>query len=178
VHWKIGSVPVGGTVEVMEFDHARDMVWTGITGMTVRGRFPLHDARAGRTEVTFSLTDRTPGGLLGLLADCVAARQVSRTLEQSLKYPLGPVFHSCDLNATVISVAFRLGVSGGRLSRRIKGTAQREALSYPVATFPARGTIRRRTESTASRSAATNFSDCNMLHVWPASTVTTWASGI
>jgi uncharacterized protein YndB with AHSA1/START domain len=32
VHWKIGSVPVGGTVEVVEFDNACDLAWTAITG--------------------------------------------------------------------------------------------------------------------------------------------------
>ena len=28
VHWKIGSVPIGGLVEVSEFDPAHDLAWT------------------------------------------------------------------------------------------------------------------------------------------------------
>jgi uncharacterized protein YndB with AHSA1/START domain len=31
VHWKIGSVPIGGVVEVSEFDAARDLAWIGIS---------------------------------------------------------------------------------------------------------------------------------------------------
>jgi uncharacterized membrane protein len=85
VHWKIGSVPIGGTVEVVEFDNARDLAWTGITGMTVRGRFRLRDAGPGQTRVTFRLTYQAPGGVLGLIADRVAAPQVRHTLAESLK---------------------------------------------------------------------------------------------
>ena len=33
VHWKIGSVPVGGLIEVVEFDDGRDLAWVGITGV-------------------------------------------------------------------------------------------------------------------------------------------------
>ena len=43
-YWKIGSVPVGGVIEVVEFDRARDLAWIGITGVTLRGRFRLRDA--------------------------------------------------------------------------------------------------------------------------------------
>ena len=32
VHWKIGSVPIGGVVEVFEFDQPRDLSWIGISG--------------------------------------------------------------------------------------------------------------------------------------------------
>jgi uncharacterized membrane protein len=85
VHWKIGSVPVGGTVEIVEFDNARDLAWVGITGIGLRGRIRLRDAGVGRTRVTFRLTYQAPGGLLGLIADRVAARQVGRSLAQSLK---------------------------------------------------------------------------------------------
>jgi uncharacterized protein YndB with AHSA1/START domain len=30
VHWKIGSVPIGGVVEVTEFDPAHDLAWIGV----------------------------------------------------------------------------------------------------------------------------------------------------
>ena len=49
VHWKIGSVPIGGVVEVVEFDELRDLAWIGITGVSQRGRFRLRDARRQNT---------------------------------------------------------------------------------------------------------------------------------
>ena len=85
VHWKIGSVPVGGVVEVIEFDEPRDLAWTSVTGITLRGRFRLRDAGDGRTRVTFRLSYQAPGGILGLIADRVATRQVSRTIVDTLK---------------------------------------------------------------------------------------------
>jgi hypothetical protein len=36
--WKIRSVPVGGQIEVVEFDESRDLTWVGVTGITLRGR--------------------------------------------------------------------------------------------------------------------------------------------
>jgi uncharacterized membrane protein len=84
VHWKIGAAPVGGVIELVEFDHARDLAWLSITGVSTRGRFRLRDAGPNRTKVTFRLSYQSPGGLLGLLADRVASRQVGHTLSTSL----------------------------------------------------------------------------------------------
>jgi uncharacterized membrane protein len=72
-------------IELVEFDEARDLAWISITGVSQRGRFRLRDAGAGRTKVTFRLSYQSPGGLLGLIADRIAARQVGRTLTASLK---------------------------------------------------------------------------------------------
>ena len=85
VHWKIGSVPVGGLIEVVEFDEGRDIAWVGITGVTLRGRMRLRDAGEGCTKVTFRLSYQAPGGLLGYIADRIAVRQVGRTLAETLK---------------------------------------------------------------------------------------------
>ena len=85
VHWKIGSVPVGGLIEVVEFDDARDLAWVGITGISMRGRIRLRDAGENRTKVTFRLSYQAPGGLIGYIADRVAVRQVGRNLAQTLK---------------------------------------------------------------------------------------------
>lgn len=85
VLWKIGSVPVGGLIEVVEFDEPRDLAFIGITGITLRGRFRLRDTGDGRTKVVFRLSYQAPGGLLGLIADRVATRQVGRTLAATLK---------------------------------------------------------------------------------------------
>jgi uncharacterized membrane protein len=85
VLWKIGSIPVGGIVEVVEFDKARDLAWINITGVTQRGRLRLRDAGPGRSVVTFRLAYHSDGGLLGLIADRIAAHQVGGSLSESLK---------------------------------------------------------------------------------------------
>jgi uncharacterized membrane protein len=85
VHWKIGSVPIGGVVEVVEFDPARDLAWIGVTGVSLRGRFRLRDADDGRTKLIFRLAYESPGGILGLIADRVAAREVGRNMGETLK---------------------------------------------------------------------------------------------
>jgi uncharacterized membrane protein len=84
VHWKIGSVPIGGVIEVIEFDPARDLAWIGITGVSLRGRFRLRETDDGRTRLTFRLAYESAGGILGLIADRVAARQVGRNMGQTL----------------------------------------------------------------------------------------------
>ena len=85
VRWKIGSVPVGGDIEVVEFDEPRDLAWVGITGVNMRGRIRLRDAGKGKTSTTFRLSYQAPGGILGYIADRVAVRQVGRTLADTLK---------------------------------------------------------------------------------------------
>ncbi len=85
VHWKIGSVPVGGLIEVVEFDDARDLAWVGITGISMRGRIRLRDAGEGKTKITFRLAYQAPGGLLAYIADRIAVRQVGGTLSETLK---------------------------------------------------------------------------------------------
>ena len=76
---------MGGVAEVVEFDKARDLAWVNITGVTQRGRFRVREAGPGQTLVTFRLAYHSDGGLLGLIADRVAARQVGRSLAESLK---------------------------------------------------------------------------------------------
>jgi uncharacterized membrane protein len=85
VHWKIGSVPVGGLMEIVEFDDLRDLAWVGITGITMRGRIRLRDAGDGHTKVTFRLSYQAPGGIWGYIADRVAVRQVGRIAADTLK---------------------------------------------------------------------------------------------
>ena len=85
VHWKIGSVPVGGLIEVVEFDEGRDLAFVGITGITLRGRLRLRDGGRGQTKVTFRLSYQAPGGIFGYIADRIAVGQVGRTLAGTLK---------------------------------------------------------------------------------------------
>ena len=81
----IGSVPVGGLIEVVEYDDERDLAWVGITGVTLRGRMRLRDGADGQTKVTFRLSYQAPGGIFGYIADRIAVRQVGRTLADTLK---------------------------------------------------------------------------------------------
>ncbi|UMB71970.1 SRPBCC family protein [Mycobacterium paraterrae] len=85
VHWKIGSVPVGGLIEFVEFDDPRDLAWVGITGVNMRGRIRLRDAGDGKTKVTFRLSYQAPGGFWGYIADRVAVGQVGRIASDTLK---------------------------------------------------------------------------------------------
>jgi uncharacterized membrane protein len=85
VHWKIGSVPVGGLIEVVEFDDRRDLAWVGITGVNMRGRIRLREGRDGQTKVIFRLSYQAPGGIFGYIADRVAVGQVGRIAADSLK---------------------------------------------------------------------------------------------
>ena len=85
VHWKIGSVPVGGLIEVVEYDEQRDLAWVGITGISLRGRIRLRDAGDGKTRVNFRLSYQAPGGIWGYIADRVAVGQVGRTTTSTLR---------------------------------------------------------------------------------------------
>ena len=85
VHWKVGSVPIGGVIELVEFDAPREVSWVGLTGVSQRGRFRLRETSDGRTKVTFRLAYESAGNLLGLIADRVAAGQVGRNMGATLK---------------------------------------------------------------------------------------------
>ena len=82
VHWKIGAAPVGGVIELVEFDPRE--IWPGSASpaSASAGRFRLRDAGSDGTKVTFRLSYQSPGGLLGLLADRLASRQVGQTLSK------------------------------------------------------------------------------------------------
>jgi uncharacterized membrane protein len=84
VHWKVGSVPIGGVIEVVEFDPPRELSWIGITGVSQRGRFRLRSTEEGRTQVTFRLAYESAGNLLGVIADRIAARQVRGNIAATL----------------------------------------------------------------------------------------------
>jgi hypothetical protein len=104
-----------------------------------------------------------------------AFAEMCMTTEMSLRpYPRARPPRSSSARLRVVSLS-----GWSRSPSEIQSfAAQREAVIIRSLGLPGLGSILRRTESTALRSAATNWSDCNMLHVWPASTVTTCASGI
>jgi acyl-CoA synthetase (AMP-forming)/AMP-acid ligase II/carbon monoxide dehydrogenase subunit G len=82
---RIGSADVGGLIEIVECDENADMAWTSITGIDHRVRWRLREADDGRTRVVLRLSWDSPGGLLGSVADRIAAPMVATTLEQTLK---------------------------------------------------------------------------------------------
>jgi uncharacterized protein YndB with AHSA1/START domain len=60
VRLRVGSAPVGGLVEVTEFDEPSNLAFNAITGVAMRGRWRLRERRPGLTEV-----DRVSGPLVG-----------------------------------------------------------------------------------------------------------------
>ena len=85
VRLQIGAAPVGGVVEVVEFEEPGDLAWISVTGVTMRGRWRLRERTPGETEVVLRLAYQAPGGLMGVIADRVAAPIVRRSLRRSLR---------------------------------------------------------------------------------------------
>jgi uncharacterized membrane protein len=81
---RIGSVELGGLVEIVEFDPPVDLAWSGVTGVDQRGRWRLRRAENGGTSVELRLTYHAPGGVAGFIADLVASPIVRRNLRRSL----------------------------------------------------------------------------------------------
>jgi len=81
----IGSADVGGLIEVVEWKPARNMAWSSVTGVDQRGRWMLREAGEGRTRVTFRFAYGVAGGgVMGLVAERVAARPLRRRFRQTL----------------------------------------------------------------------------------------------
>ncbi len=85
VKLKIGAAPVGGIVEVVEFDKPNDIAWNSVTGVTMRGRWRIRTRPNGMAEVDLRLAYQSPGGVIGLIADRVAQPWVRRSLKRSLR---------------------------------------------------------------------------------------------
>jgi uncharacterized membrane protein len=92
----VGSAEVGGLVEVVEHEPARDMAWVSIVGIDQRGRWRLREksgppTRGGSgvtpvTKVELRLSYGVAGsGIFGWLADHVAAPTVRGHLRRSLQ---------------------------------------------------------------------------------------------
>jgi len=64
-------VPVGGNVEIIEFNPPRDMAWTTLTGVDHRLRLRLRDRSEGGTWLSVRFSYDSPG-LLGVVADVVS----------------------------------------------------------------------------------------------------------
>ncbi len=81
---RVGSVQLGGLVEIVEFDPPGDMAWTSITGLDHRGRWRLRPGDPGRTHVELRVTYHAPSGLVGPIVDLVAWPIVRGHLQRSV----------------------------------------------------------------------------------------------
>jgi uncharacterized protein YndB with AHSA1/START domain len=81
---RVGSVELGGVIEIVEFDPPCDMAWTSVTGVDHRGRWRLRP-RNGGTHVELRVTYFAPRGFIGPIADLVAWPIVRGHLQRSLQ---------------------------------------------------------------------------------------------
>jgi non-ribosomal peptide synthetase component F/carbon monoxide dehydrogenase subunit G len=81
---RVGSVDVGGEVEVVEYRDRADLAWSGVTGIEQRGRWRVRELDPGISTLTLRIAYQSPGGLAGLIADQVSARQVRHNVRRTL----------------------------------------------------------------------------------------------
>ncbi len=86
---KVGAVPVGGNVEVVEYVPGRELTWTTVTGVDHRLRLRLRE-KDGGTRVVLRFAYDSPG-LLGSAADVAAFVPVRRALRELLESIAGQV---------------------------------------------------------------------------------------
>ena len=83
---RVGSAEVGGLIEVVEYDEARELAWVSVTGIDQRGRWRLRPRPGGRTRVELRLSYGVAGaGLFGWLSERIAAPTVRGHLERSVR---------------------------------------------------------------------------------------------
>ncbi|MFL5840816.1 MAG: SRPBCC family protein [Thermoleophilaceae bacterium] len=82
---RVGSVEVGGLVEVVEFEEPGDMAWTSVLGLDQRGRWRLRERGPNRTSVMYRMSYHAPGGLLGWLTDQISAPIVRNYVRHTLE---------------------------------------------------------------------------------------------
>ncbi len=90
---KVGSAPVGGLIEVVEYDEPGDLAWTGVTGIEQRGRWRLRERDDGSTDVTLRISFAAPGGVLRLVVERLAAYTLRQSLERTLERLAAQVEH-------------------------------------------------------------------------------------
>jgi len=82
---RVGSVELGGRIEIIEFDPPADMAWTSLTGVDHRGRWRLRPGNGDGTDVELRVTYYAPGGIMGSIADLIAWPIVRGHLQRSLE---------------------------------------------------------------------------------------------
>ena len=82
---KVGSAEVGGLVEMVEWDEAKDLAWNSVSGVDQRGRFRLRAVDENRTRVELRYAYGVAGaGIPGLISEWVSAPTISSHLRRSL----------------------------------------------------------------------------------------------
>jgi uncharacterized membrane protein len=82
---RVGSAEVGGLIEVIEFDEARDLAWTSVLGLDQRGRWRLRPRPSNRTYVELRLSYGVAGsGIFGVVAERIAAPTVRGHLKRTV----------------------------------------------------------------------------------------------
>ena len=81
---QVGSIDLGGIVEVVEWDPPHELAWTNITGIDQRGRWILRD-RGDHTDVTMRLSYQVPGGFLALVASQLGKPLIQSNVRRSLE---------------------------------------------------------------------------------------------
>jgi hypothetical protein len=114
---RVGPVPIGADVEIVEFTPDRELAWTSLTGVDHRFRLRLRELGPNRTRLVVRFGYSSPGPL-GLLADLASYGRVRALLRALL---------------VAVKVQAERPPSGRRRSGG-KGAAQRKA----GATRPAR----------------------------------------
>ena len=72
---RIGPVPVGGNVEIVEFEPGRELAWTSFTGIDQRFRLRVRPSGDAGARLTVRFGYSSPGAL-GFVADIAAYAQV------------------------------------------------------------------------------------------------------
>jgi uncharacterized membrane protein len=85
--FRIGAAEIGGLIEIVEWDDARELAWTSVLGIDQRGRWRLRELPGGRTRVELRMAYGVAGsGPWGWVAERVAAPVVSGHLRRSLAH--------------------------------------------------------------------------------------------
>lgn len=83
--FRVGAAEIGGLIEIVEWDEARELAWTSVLGIDQRGRWRLRELPGGRTGVELRMAYGVAGsGPWGWLAERVAAPSMARHLRRSL----------------------------------------------------------------------------------------------
>jgi ribosome-associated toxin RatA of RatAB toxin-antitoxin module len=76
---KVGSVQVGGVVEIVRWEDDESIEWTAVQGTHTTGRWLLSPVDGG-TELRIEIDYDIGGGRIGWLVERIAARTMARNL--------------------------------------------------------------------------------------------------
>jgi acyl-CoA synthetase (AMP-forming)/AMP-acid ligase II len=82
---RVGAAEIGGEVEIVEYAPGCDIAWSSVVGIDQRGRWRVREIEPGLSRVTLRIAYQAPGGIWGLVADAVSAREVRANVRQTLR---------------------------------------------------------------------------------------------